>query len=136
MTNDELTVLVPMPPPEDPYTMAAATGEPLPADLLSPLSSCVNDFKANTLDSPRRAQPAAHLAEVAPPPAPAAALPQATAHPFLVAELEDLVANPPLSSVLAPAAAVMQPSARPVRSGRSCRMSKVARPWGSPPPRS
>ena len=133
VSNDELTVLVPMPPPEDPHAMGGATGEPLPADLLSPLSSCVNDFKANTLSSPRRTQPAAHLVEAAPPPPPAAALPPATAHPFLVAELEELVANPPLSSVLTPAAVAMQPSARPVRSGRSCCMSKVAPPWAARP---
>ena len=134
VSNDELTVRVPtVPMHEDLYTMAPTTGESFAADLLSPMSSCVNDFKANTLNSPRRTQPAAHLVEAAPPPPPAAALPPATAHPFLVAELEELVANPPLSSVLTPAAVAMQPSARPVRSGRSCCMSKVAPPWAARP---
>ena len=135
VTNDELTVRVPtVPMHEDLYTMAPTTGESFAADLLSPMSSCVNDFKANTLHSPRRTQPAGRIAEAAPAPLPrAAVLPQATPHPFLVAELEDLVANPPLSSVLVPAAAAMAPSARPVRSGRGCRMSKVAFSGRRPP---
>ena len=98
-----------------------AAGEPLPADL-TPLSSCVNDFKANTLDSPRRAQPAAQLAEVAPPASPQeSASSETTAQPFTGAELEGLVPNP----LPIPAAAAMQPNGRPVRSGRSFRMLKV-----------
>ena len=131
MSNDELTVLVPpMPPPEDPYNMGAA-GEPLPAEL-TPLSSCVNDFKANTLDSPRRAQPAAQLAEVAPPASPQeSASSETTAQPFTGAELEGLVPNP----LPIPAAAAMQPNGRPVRSGRSFRMLKVGLQAVAPIPR-
>ena len=118
-----------MPPPEDPYNMGAA-GEPLPADL-TPLSSCVNDFKANTLDSPRRAQPAAQLAEVAPPASPQeSASSETTAQPFTGAELEGLVPNP----LPIPAAAAMQPNGRPVRSGRSFRMLKVGLQAVPPPP--
>jgi hypothetical protein len=111
--------------------MGAAPGEPLPADLISPLSSCVNDFKANTLDSPRRTQPTAQLAEVAPPASPQeSASSETTAQPFTGAELEGLVPNP----LPIPAAAAIQPNGRPVRSGRSFRVLKAGLHALAPPP--
>ncbi len=99
VTKDELTVQV----PDCSYAIPTGESSLPPVDLVSPLTACVNEFKANTLSSPR-------IAAAAP-----AAAPAADAKLLGAAGAEAGLETLQVPVATAPV------SARPVRSGRSHR---------------